>query len=77
MLSRFKSYRDRMARAPRQVGAHSSHQILETRDEFILRLRAAVAWVNKNRAAYLRDLCNSQKTRAQDVIDARGARTKH
>ena len=49
----------------------------EDRDAFVIRLRAAVAWVNIHRAAYFRTLCSSQKAWAQDVIDGNGRRTKH
>jgi hypothetical protein len=49
----------------------------ESREAFIIRLRAAVAWVNVNRAAYLTQLCLSQKARAKDVRKAKGGRTKH
>ena len=52
---------------------------MEPRDAFVVRLRAAVAWVNKHRKAYLLELGRSQKTRARDVLDAKppGNRTKH
>ena len=50
---------------------------MQRRENFIPRLRSAVAWVNRNRAAYLTRLCASQKEWAQDVIDAKGKRTKH
>ena len=49
----------------------------ETREAFIIRLRAAVSWINVNRAAYLKELCLSQKARATDVRKANGGRTKH
>ena len=49
----------------------------EQRNAFIRRLRQAVVWVNKNRAAYLQELCTSQKKRARDVQVAKGTRTKH
>ena len=52
---------------------------MEQRDAFVVRLRAAVARVNKHRKAYLLELCRSQKTRARDIVDAKppGSRTKH
>ena len=52
---------------------------VEDRESFVRRLRAAVAWVNRNRKAYLRYLCGSQKQWAKDVQKATppGARTKH
>ena len=52
---------------------------LETRPEFIQRLRAAVAWVNKNRAEYLLQICTSQKAWTKDVLTSSppGFRTRH
>ena len=50
---------------------------LEDRSDFVQRLRSAVAWVNRNRKAYLRTLCSSQKAWAADVQDAEGGRTQH
>ena len=50
---------------------------MEARKEFVRRLRAAVAWVNRNRHNYLLQLCASQKTLAKDVQLQRGGRTKH
>jgi len=49
----------------------------ETRAAFIVRLRAAVSWINVHRADYLSKLCLSQKARAKDVQLAKGGRTKH
>ena len=51
----------------------------ETREAFIIRLRAAVSWINVNRAAYLAEICGNQKERAIDVQNATppGGRTKH
>ena len=39
----------------------------ETRRDFIVRLRNAVAWVNSNRSDYLLHQCRNQKDRARDV----------
>ena len=50
---------------------------METRDRFIVRLRAAVAWVNVRRRAYLVKICTDQKERARDVIALNGSRTRH
>lgn len=52
---------------------------METREEFIVRLRQAVDWVNKNRGDYFEYLCGCQKEWAQDVLEATppGARTRH
>ena len=52
---------------------------METRDQFIPRMRNAVAWVNANRRSLLLELCSNQKAWAQDVLQAQppGARTKH
>ena len=50
---------------------------METRDAVVIRLRPAVAWINKHRVRYFMELCTSQKERARDVRDVQGARTKH
>ena len=50
---------------------------MESRDKFIVRLRAAVAWVNLRRQVYLLKICMDQKDRARDVIKMQGGRTKH
>ena len=50
---------------------------MESRDRFVVRLRAAVAWVNLRRKAYLLKICTDQKERARDVILMTGSRTKH
>ena len=50
---------------------------MEQREDFIARVRHAVAWVNKNRADYLKYLCTCQKEWARNVDNARGSRTKH
>ena len=48
----------------------------ETRDEFVTRLRAATAWLNRNKFDYLMYLCNRQKEVAHEVVHVRkGART--
>jgi transposase len=51
----------------------------ESRVDFVQRVRHAVAWVNRNRKDYLAHLCDSQKSRARDVLEAvpPGARTAH
>ena len=53
-------------------------QGLETRDRFVRRLRTAIAWVNKNKAAELEYLSRNQKERANDCLRMRpkGSRTK-
>ena len=48
----------------------------EDRDAFVRRLRQAVAWVNVNNGKALRKLCFNQKTRAKDVREQQGNRTK-
>ena len=50
---------------------------LEGREEFTVRLRAGVAWVNRNRRRLFKKICSSQKNWAQDVLDAEGRRTDH
>lgn len=48
----------------------------ESRADFLVRLRRAVAWLNSNRAEHMLYLCTNQKERAQDVLDLLGAKTK-
>ena len=48
---------------------------LESRDEFTARLRAAVRWVNANRADQLWKFCTDQKERAREVLLREGSRT--
>ena len=52
---------------------------MEYREDFIRRLHAAVAWVNRNRCDYLSYICGNQKERARDCQNAHppGSRTKH
>ena len=57
--------------------AETEAESRESRDEFIVRLRNAVAWVNSNRGDYLLRQCNNQKDRARDVKSLGGARTRH
>ena len=52
-------------------------QARESRQTFIKRVRNAVAWVNRNRAAYVKTLCTCQKAWARDIQESKGARTKH
>ena len=49
---------------------------LETREDFIARLRNAVAWLNKNKYDELLYLSHNQKERAKDVLLLEGSRTK-
>jgi len=49
---------------------------LESREDFVRRLKAAVAWVNRNRYDELLYLSHNQKERARAVLLARGGRTK-
>ena len=49
---------------------------LESRDDFIVRLRYAVTWLNANRHDQLLKFCTNQKERAKDVLALRGSRTK-
>ena len=48
----------------------------ETRDEFVTRLRNAVAWINRNKREELEYHSYSMKARAQAVILQKGQRTK-
>jgi hypothetical protein len=49
---------------------------LETRDDFIVRLRNAVKWVSANRHMDLWHLSTSQEERAKDVQSLQGSREK-
>ena len=49
---------------------------LESRSDFLVRLRRAVAWMNENMRTELHYLCFNQKERAKDVLSLEGARTK-
>ena len=51
---------------------------LESRDQFVTRLREAVKWVNKHKAKELWDLSTNQKKRAADCLASQppGGRTK-
>ena len=51
--------------------------MVESRDAFVVRLRAAVAWVNRNRSDYLEKICSDQKERARAVMEQQGARTRY
>ena len=48
----------------------------EAREPFLVRLRAAVAWINKNHGLTLRKLCRNQRLRASVVLAQDGFRTK-
>ena len=48
----------------------------ENRNQFITRLRAAVAWINANKADTLLDYARNQKVRAEDVLFQDGGRTQ-
>ena len=48
---------------------------MEARGDFITRVRAAVAWLNRNRGETLLELSRNQKERAQECLDLEGART--
>ena len=49
---------------------------METRDSFLARLRRTVDWLNQNRREGATELCTNLKTRAHDVKELAGARTK-
>jgi hypothetical protein len=48
---------------------------LESREQFIVRLKAAVQWLNWNRSRQLWYLSTNQKERAQECLDNEGGRT--
>ena len=39
----------------------------ESRDQFVIRVRRAVKWLNRNHSKTLRKLCNDQRDRAEDT----------
>ena len=51
---------------------------LESRCDFIVRLKSAVAWANRNRGDHLWYLCTNQKERVEDCLTTKpaGGRTK-
>ena len=49
---------------------------METRPEFLVRLRRQVTWLNDNRRAQLLELCTNQKVRAKEVAELLGAKCK-
>ena len=48
----------------------------ETRDDFCVRLRRAVRWLNDHKDESLKAMCLDMKDRARDVLKLKGARTK-
>lgn len=48
---------------------------LESRGQFIVRLKAAVLWLNKNRSRQLQYLSTNQKERADECLELLGGRT--
>lgn len=48
----------------------------ESREEFVTRLKNAVAWLSRNKYDHMLDLCTNQKKRARDVLKLEGSRTK-
>ena len=49
---------------------------LESRGEFLTRLRRTVNWLNEHRAEHALSICTDQKARAKDVLLLHGAKTK-
>lgn len=49
---------------------------METRSEFLRRLRRAVAYLNTNCRQHGRKLCRNQKVRARECLALKGARTR-
>ena len=48
---------------------------LESREDFAVRARNAVRWINENRSAELKHYCSNQKERALEVRKRKGSRT--
>ena len=51
--------------------------MMETRAQFLLRLRKAMAWLNSNAKTEARRLCRGVKTRPEEVIRLKGAKCKY
>ena len=49
---------------------------METRESFLARLRRTVDWLNRNRVERSTQLCTNLKTRAHELKELAGARTK-
>ena len=49
---------------------------MESREDFIVRLRNAVSWLKRNRRDQMLYLSTNQKERARDCLLLEGARTK-
>ena len=49
---------------------------IETRPEFLCRLRRVVNWLNEHRREHALHMCTNQRERAKDVEDLLGAKTK-
>ena len=50
---------------------------MESRCDFIKRLRRTVTWMNTNARAHMRGLCRNQKKRAAKVLKLKGARCSY
>ena len=50
---------------------------MESRRDFIKRLRRTVTWMNTNARAHMRGLCRNQKNRADKVLKLRDARCSY
>ena len=50
---------------------------MESRSDFIQRLRYSVTWMNSNARAHMRGLCRNQKKRAAKVLKLKGARCSY
>ena len=47
----------------------------ESRDNFVQRVKNAVAWINRNKHEELLEYCNNQKKRAREILFLQGSRT--
>ena len=47
---------------------------MESREDFVVRLRNAVRWINENCSAQLRRFCTNQKERATELLRLKGSR---
>ena len=60
----------------RQKLEDTAPETVETRDEFLGRLRRTMEWMNENWREDARRLATNQKDRAKAVLELRGARTQ-
>ena len=55
----------------------TAQEEMETRAQFLVRLRRTVHWLNDNAADDALHLAQNQKERAKEVLDLKGARCSY